>query len=111
MDQIAPGLLPLLVALTSAIAYVIGARTLGLAPRRLRWAARQTLELAGLTVIFLVANLAIGLAVILVSRALSARFVSVYILSDVSLVGLSALQGVMFGCWRARSHRSTGAGA
>jgi hypothetical protein len=111
MDQLAPALLVLLVALTSAIAYVIGARVLGLAPGRLRWAGRQTLELAGLTVVFLVTNLTIGLAVILVGRALSGRFVSVYILSDVSLVGLSALQAVMFGCWRARRDRLTGAGA
>ena len=43
--------------------------------------------------VFLVASLAIGLAVVLATRALSMRFVSVYILNDVSLVALSALQG------------------
>jgi len=51
-------------------------------------------------VVFLVASLAIGLAIVLATRALSMRFVPVYILNDVSLVALSALQVVLFGRWR-----------
>ncbi len=93
-------LLPLLVALTSVTAGVIGVRVLGLPRRRLARAVGRTLELAGLTVVFLVANLALGLAIVLATRALSTRFVSAYILNDVSLVALSALQGVVFGWWR-----------
>jgi hypothetical protein len=92
--------LPLLVAVTSMGAYLIGLRVLGLSRRGLGWALRQTLEMVGLTVVFLVANLAIGLAVILTTRALSMRFVSVYILNDASLVALSALQGMILGWWR-----------
>jgi len=92
--------LPLLVALTSVAAYLIGVHLLGLSRRGLARAVGRTLELAGLTVVFLVANLAIGLAVVLATRALSMRFVSVYILNDVSLVVLSALQGIIFGWWR-----------
>jgi hypothetical protein len=61
---------------------------------------RQLCELAGLTVVFLAANLGIGLTVILATRALSDRFISVYLLNDMTLVALSALQGVLFGCWR-----------
>jgi len=92
--------LPLLVAVTTVTAYVIGVHVLGLSRRRLAHAVGRTLELAGLTVVFLVANLAIGLAVVLATRALSTRFISVYILNDLSLVALSALQGVVFGWWR-----------
>ena len=88
-----------LLAGTSAMAYVIGVRVLGLSLRGLEAAVWRALELAGLTVVFLVANLAISLAFILVGRALSAEFVSVYVLNDVSLVGGSALQAVVFGCW------------
>jgi hypothetical protein len=92
--------LPLLVAVTSVTAYVIGVHALGLPRRGLGRAVGRMLELAGLTVVFLVANLAIGLAVVLATRALSMRFISVYILNDVSLVALSALQGIVFGWWR-----------
>jgi hypothetical protein len=58
------------------------------------------LELGGLTVVFLVANLALGVAVVLSMRALSLPFVSIYVLDDASLVVLSALQGAIFGWWR-----------
>lgn len=92
--------LPGLVVLTSAAAYLIGTRALGRSRQGLRSAVRKTLELAGLTVVFLVVNLAVGLAFILTTRALSMRFVSAYVLSDVTLVVLSALQGAIFGCWR-----------
>ena len=92
--------LPGLLALTSVAAYLVGTRALGLSRQGLRLAVREVLELAGLTVVFLVVNLAVGLAFILTTRALSMRFVSAYVLSDVTLVALSALQGVIFGCWR-----------
>lgn len=92
--------LPLLVGLTSTVAYAVGVKALGLSRQGLGWALRQGLELAGLTVVFLVVNLAIGLAFVLATRVLTRQFVSVYILNDVSLVALSALQGVLFGAWR-----------
>jgi hypothetical protein len=92
--------LPLLVLVTSAGAYLIGVRALGLPGRGLGPAVRRTFEMAGLTVVFLVVNLALGLGFILATRALSLPFVSVYILNDVTLIALSALQGVIFGWWR-----------
>jgi hypothetical protein len=63
--------------------------------------------MAGLTVVFLVVNLALGLAFVLASRALSMPFVSVYILNDVTLIALSALQGVIFGWWRRQKQPTT----
>ncbi|HKW95833.1 MAG TPA: hypothetical protein VJX92_28355 [Methylomirabilota bacterium] len=89
-----------LVAFTTVIAYVVGTRALNMSRRALRGALRQTLELAGLTVVFLLVNLGLGVGIVLVSRDLIGRFISVYVLNDISLVGLSALQAVAFGCWR-----------
>jgi hypothetical protein len=100
-------LLPLLVVLTSAGAYVIGVHALGLSGRGLGPAMRQAFEMAGLTVVFLIANLALGLALVLASRALSMPFVSVYILKDVTLVALSALQGVVFAWWRREKRKAS----
>jgi hypothetical protein len=91
--------LPLLVVLTSLAGYLIGVRS-GRTRRGLRAALGRTLELAGLTVVFLVANLALGLAVVLTMRALSMPFVSVYLLDDIALVAVSSIQGVIFGWWR-----------
>jgi len=92
-------LLPLLVALTSFGAYAVGTRVFGLPRHGLALAVRYTLDVAGLTVVFLAVNLGLGLAVVLGSRALSMRFVSVYILNDTSLIALSALQAVVVGSW------------
>ncbi len=111
IEQIEVGLPLVLVGLTSVAAYLVGGRALGLAPAQLREAGRQALECIGLTVVFLCANVTLGLSAILISRTLSAPFMSVYVLSDMSLVVLSALQGILFGCWRARRQRLDGAGA
>jgi hypothetical protein len=91
--------LPLLVVLTSVGACVVGSLVFGLSLRGLAPAMRQTLELVGLTVIFLVANLSLGLAVVLGARALSMPFISVYILNDASLIVLSAVQATIVAWW------------
>ena len=56
--------------------------------------------LVGISVLFLVANLALGVAIILAIRTISAFFLSIYVLNDLSLVALSLLQGAIFFCWR-----------
>jgi hypothetical protein len=89
-----------LVAVTSLAAYLLGARWLGLAPRGLRPAALDAVEWVGLAVLFLAGNLAVGVAVILGLRALTGEFITVYVLSDVTLVFLSLLQGALFQWWR-----------
>jgi hypothetical protein len=96
---VAEAFLLLLVVLTSVGAYAIGRRALGLSVPTLGRALRQTLEVIGLTVVFFVANLGIGLAIVLGLRALTTRFVSVYVLDDASLVALSALQAIVVSCW------------
>jgi hypothetical protein len=49
--------------------------------------------------VWLAINLAAGIAIILVARA-AGRFVTIYVLNDVTLIGLSALQGLLFTSWR-----------
>ncbi len=89
-----------LVAFTTAILYVVGTRALNMSHHALRGALQRTVEMAGLAVVFLLFNLAVGMGVVLASRSLVGPFISVYVLNDVSLIGLSALQAVAFGCWR-----------
>lgn len=93
-----------LVAATSLGAVVLGARGLGLDRRALRGAAGHALEWAGLATLFLAANAAVGVVVILALRALTGAGISVYAVSDRVLVVLSALQAALFQGWRASRH-------
>jgi hypothetical protein len=88
-----------LVALTSLGAWAIGTWWLGLATAGLRTAAGRVLECAGLTVIFLVANVALGVVGVLVARALTGRFVSFYIFPLLILTIFSALEAALFAWW------------
>lgn len=96
----------LLVAVTSAAACLIGRRRLRLPRAGLVSATARTLECLGLAMVFLAANLAVGLALILPIRALSGRHVSVYLLNDATIAILSVLQGLVFRWWW--SGRSSG---
>ena len=49
--------------------------------------------------VFLAVNLSIGIAAILLVRFFTPLFVSIYVLNDMTLVGLSLLQGLVFGVW------------
>jgi uncharacterized membrane protein len=95
--------LVLIVGLTSLGAYLVATRFTDLRRADLQGAVTETLECLGLVVIFFVANLSVGAALILSLRSLSGQFISVYIVDDVTLVILSILQGVVFHRWRARS--------
>ncbi len=99
---------PTLAGLTSIIAYWLGRHALGLTGRSLRAAFSRVCEVIGASVIFLVANLALGLAVVAAVRGLTSGFLSVYLLSDVSLPLLSVLQGLIFECWRGARGVSAG---
>ena len=90
----------LLVSLTSLGAYAVGTRWLRLPPANLRQAGARALDCAGLTVVFLVANVTLGVALILGLRAVTGQFVSVYLINDASLAVLSLAQAVFFRWWR-----------
>jgi hypothetical protein len=90
------------VALTCLIAYLWGTRRAGLSVAGLRAAMSATLETIGLCVLFLATNLGLSLLAILVTRAWTAWFVTVYSLDYITLVGVSLLQGVFCRWWRER---------
>lgn len=94
--------LPALVLVTSLGAVLLGARRLGLAPRRLGGAALHAVETIGLLVAFGAANLALGIAVVLAYRGLTGEFMSFYVLNDAILGLFSLLQALIFQWWRAR---------
>jgi hypothetical protein len=97
-------LAPILIfGLTSLGAYLVGAVVHGLRPAALSEAMRDVLEALGLGVLFLLANLAVGAVVVLGARRLTGHFVSIYLLSDVTLPMLSLVQALVFQHWRERS--------
>ena len=95
--------LVLIVGLTSLGAYLAATRFAGLRRADLHGALMETLECLGLVVIFLLSNVAVGTALILGLRALTGRFISVYVVNDATLAILSLLQALLFHRWRARS--------
>jgi hypothetical protein len=92
--------LVILAAATSTGALAVGVRALGLRRSHLRPAAGGALECVGTMLIFFAANLTLGLVVILAGRSWTGAFVSTYLMSDVALLGVSCLQGLLFHCWR-----------
>lgn len=89
----------LLVVVTSFAAWLLGARRRGLSRAGLGAAARATLETVGLSVLFLAANLALAALAVVLARAVTGRFVSIYAIDDLALVAVSFLQGVCFRWW------------
>jgi hypothetical protein len=90
-----------LTTVTSLAAYALAIGRLGLAARRLATAVLFVFQVVGMSTLFFLANLAIGLICVLVVRGATGQFVSVYLLNDPTLCVLSALQGACFECWRA----------
>ena len=90
----------LLVGLTSAAAYWVGVKGLGLSGRGLRRAVGKVLECLGTMLVFLVCNIAVGMIIILAARVVTREFVSLYLINHEVLVILSLLQGLAFLCWR-----------
>jgi hypothetical protein len=96
-------LLLTLVLLTSVAAYLVGTRRCGLARPELGNAVRALLETIGLGAVFMAVNLGLAVVVIVMIRAGSTtRFVSVYVIDDIALAGVSLLQGFLFRCWWGR---------
>lgn len=95
-----------LVAVTSVAAGVLGIVGLGLRPARLWEAGRFALQLVGMSALFFAGNLAAGLLCVLTVRGATGTFVSVYLLNDLTLGVLSAIQGVCFECWRTSGDRT-----
>jgi len=86
--------------LTSLGAYLFGVRRIGLSTAGLGTAVLATLECVGIALIFVVINLGVAAGIIFGVRALTAGFLSVYLLDDVTWWGLSVLQGLVWWIWR-----------
>jgi hypothetical protein len=95
-----PLFLLVVVALTSMGGCAVGIRRLGLRPDRLRAAIASTCQLAGMAIVFLALNVALGLAAVFLARGVLRVFVSVYVLNDAYLPLLSVIQAVIFESWR-----------
>jgi hypothetical protein len=93
----------LVVGLTSAGVYLTRTRCRGLRASDLPKAIGDVLESLGLAVVFLLSNLAVGAIAILGLRAFTGYFVSIYVVSDVTLPILSLIQALIYQRWRGRS--------
>jgi len=89
-----------LVGLTSIAGAVFVMRRLAWPATALATGALAALELLGAGLVCFLVNLGLGVAVILLVRALSPSPVSVYVLNDVALLALSLVQGLVFQGWR-----------
>ena len=89
---------PALILATSAVAYWIGVRN-GLARSTLGLAVARTLEMLGLGVLFLLANVGTTIVVVLGLRAFGV-FMSIYIAADPAVLCLSLVQAVLVQHWR-----------
>jgi hypothetical protein len=88
------------IVVVSTLAALVATVRSGLAPRGgWRSALWTALGLIGAAAVFFVLNLSIGVAAILFMRLLTPLFVSIYVLNDTTLLGLSLLQGLVFGVW------------
>jgi len=89
-----------LVGLTSVGAYLVGLKALSLPRQQLFYSIRKTLEGLGMSLIFFMINLVVGITIILCVRSVTGFFLSVYKVADLSLLVLSCFQGLLFQRWR-----------
>jgi len=94
-----------MVGLTSVAAWRIGVRRLGLESRGIRAAAGRLLECLGLAACFFAANVVVGVTGVLLTRALTGAFFSLYVVEDVTLVVFSVFPAMVFAWWQAGAAR------
>jgi hypothetical protein len=96
---------PVVAVLSTVLAFAFVSRRLGWPARAALAASGKVLECLGATVVFCLLNGLVGALVILTARAVSGRFVSLYLGADHTLIALSALQALLFQWWRESSRR------
>lgn len=89
-----------LVTLTSVAGYVYGKAVLRLPGARAAASLRTMLECMWLGLVFFVLNSFVTFGVVLLARAGTGGFLSLYVVTDVTFVVLSFLQGLLFHLWR-----------
>lgn len=88
-----------LAAVTSFGAYLYARRVSHLSGPALRTAWNTVLECLALTLVFFAFNLLTGFVVVAIGRAWG-LFISLYDVSDMSVVVISLLQGTLLRLWR-----------
>jgi hypothetical protein len=96
---------PAVALLSTVLAFAFVSRRFGWPARAAAAATGKVLECMGATVLFCLLNGVVGVALILTARAVSGRFVSLYLGADHTLIALSALQALLFQWWRESSRR------
>jgi hypothetical protein len=76
---------------------------IGLSLKLLSVAVRRMLEFLGLWLLCLGVNVGLGTLAVLTFRSITARFVSVYLVNDVSFVIFSAIQASIVHAWLSSS--------
>ena len=89
-----------LVGCTSVGAYLFGTKVVGLSASTFRKAVGKMFECFGVSLVFFMVNLGAGMIGILVARAVTRGFVSLYMAADVTVLVLSVLQGLTVVWWR-----------
>jgi hypothetical protein len=103
-----PAYILLVVGGTSLGIVIFGSKCLGFTRAQLWLGMSKACEVVGLTLVFFVLNLGLGMLPILLARSLMGRFISIYVLSDSSLLILSLLQALVFqGWWQCARHART----
>jgi hypothetical protein len=97
-------------SLTSAAMYVLGVKALGLVGRTLGSAVGKMLECFGMVLAFCLINLSAGMLLVWAARGLTGGFVSLYLVSDTTVLVLSLIQGLTFHYWRQMSRHCQDAG-
>jgi hypothetical protein len=92
-----------IIAASSLIAVAFGRYACGAWPGDLPGAARRMLEFLGLWFLCLALDVALGIAAVLTVRTVTTRFVSVYLVNDISLLIFSAIQGAILHLWLSTS--------
>ena len=98
----------ILVGLTSIGSYWIGARWLRLPVAALRPALDKMLECVGAALLFSGVNVVLATFVVLALRGATGKFLSVYMMNDVTWFLLSLGQALIFQWWRELAKRSDG---
>jgi hypothetical protein len=91
--------------LTSVGTYILGVKGLRLSSAGIWLALGKASECVGLTLVFFCLNLIVGLITIFAARLFIGRFVSLYSVSDVTLLVLALLQALTFQAWREGSRQ------
>jgi len=87
------------IAITTVSAYLLGQRIRRRPVAALSTALTGMFECVGACVLFLLANVAVGVSVVLAARSAGWTFASLYAVNDVTLVVLAVLQGLFFRFW------------